>query len=695
MWQTDTVSRLSRLGEWAACGASAGWLRRVLKPGRRVTAFTLVTFGLGATVATAAPTAATATFGSLRHTATDATLEVLAIKGLAASAEGAVDDDFLLASAAKRNSRFGRYQRPKPSTATVPQQQEPATSPPEVTGRPKQPYSRTNKPPRLPAAIPASQPIAQPAAARPVATPPQARVINAGTPQATTQTRLIGHQTGGNNGLMLPPAPGASTQSSSRTTLGLGQPTPPAESVSSLDLQTQPPQQRNFFGVRPSQMSSPQPGGMVQSQATTQATSPVTTQTPSKPQQPRMTKKQQKDARIAAINERMRRSAPIAAPVPPPVPMSLRPGYTRRVASGQITAPGLSGQQVVTLPGIGEATLPPPAPPANEVLSSSPSALATQQPAATANDGLPSIAELGVGPARTPAASATPQVAAAEPVAEPAAEPMNSPTQLAVTPQPAAGPVDLTTREPQTFPLRPMPNLPLAMPKHQELFPADRGRFVDPELVPVEPSTTAATTSPRAVSPPVQLETAPRSPLAAAAPPAEVSETNAPAAPQVDEITQDDSFATVSIDTLTPEPNPLPVVPKANPIAEKEAKPSPQFNLPVVSSEPTETGVAGFCPVALCEQRELVDASDEFRTVYLGRLYKFASADALNAFRSNPRQYAPAARGRDVVMLAEGQGVEDGRLDFAVWFRGRLYLFANAGTMKSFSKDPKKYVASN
>ena len=347
----------------------------------------------------------------------------------------------------------------------------------------------------------------------------------------------------------------------------------------------------------------------------------------------------------------------------------------------------------------------------------------------------------------------------------------------------SAAPLDLTAPKPEAFPLTPQPNLPLAMPTHRDLFPADDGRFLDPELVPVpsgqsgavvvrpaptppvaattEPSTRSAdvAATPQTAPTPPALEAAeapvapapqvtvvplPKAPPAVAAPtvvtadePAAVATTpSTPAAPSRVESTEprplpkvaaapiagggstnesleldaspslaavppptslspeigDDQAATVSIDELVPTPNPLPAVPEAKAIDGQSAS---DFHLPSLATRPTETGVAGFCPVALCDERDLVDASPEFEAVYLGRLYRLADAESLAKFQAEPQRYAPAARGRDVVMLAEGRGVVDGQLDFAVWYRGRLYLFAEEATMKLFSRTPRKFLAEN
>src|SRR5690606_36276956 len=79
-------------------------------------------------------------------------------------------------------------------------------------------------------------------------------------------------------------------------------------------------------------------------------------------------------------------------------------------------------------------------------------------------------------------------------------------------------------------------------------------------------------------------------------------------------------------------------------------------------------GFQGFCPVALRDRRELVDARPEFLAVHQGRTYELASAEAKARFEANPAKYAPMNGGRDVVLVAQGESDAEGNLAHAVWF---------------------------
>ncbi len=103
-------------------------------------------------------------------------------------------------------------------------------------------------------------------------------------------------------------------------------------------------------------------------------------------------------------------------------------------------------------------------------------------------------------------------------------------------------------------------------------------------------------------------------------------------------------------------------------------------------------GLKGFCPVVLREDRDLIDAHSEYRVIYNSKTYYLSSSQAVTAFHSDPAKYAPAARGCDVIQQAvTGEEVE-GSLDFAVWYKGRLYMFSSAETMDTFVSAPSSHA---
>lgn len=104
-------------------------------------------------------------------------------------------------------------------------------------------------------------------------------------------------------------------------------------------------------------------------------------------------------------------------------------------------------------------------------------------------------------------------------------------------------------------------------------------------------------------------------------------------------------------------------------------------------------GFKGFCPVELRDRKDLVDADPRITTRFDGQEYSFSSRRALRQFEDDPMRYAPANRGLDAVLLAEGREVR-GQLDYALWFRNRLYLFSSRESMARFNSRPQQFAVS-
>lgn len=104
-------------------------------------------------------------------------------------------------------------------------------------------------------------------------------------------------------------------------------------------------------------------------------------------------------------------------------------------------------------------------------------------------------------------------------------------------------------------------------------------------------------------------------------------------------------------------------------------------------------GMKGFCPVALREQRQLVDALPIYSVVYQSKRYYFSSAEAQARFEQAPQKYAPIAGGTDVVIRVNNDQVVNGTLDFAVWYKDRLFLFSSPESAEAFSLNPHPYAS--
>lgn len=126
--------------------------------------------------------------------------------------------------------------------------------------------------------------------------------------------------------------------------------------------------------------------------------------------------------------------------------------------------------------------------------------------------------------------------------------------------------------------------------------------------------------------------------------------------------------------------------------AEKPAENKHQSKLQKIAERSELKGLKGFCPVALRDSRELVDARPQFQVAFNGRIYNLSSEEAKAKFETEPELYAPAAGGQDVVLASQKQTDSEGSLDHAVWFRNRLYLFTTQQSLIEFELTPAKFA---
>jgi YHS domain-containing protein len=113
---------------------------------------------------------------------------------------------------------------------------------------------------------------------------------------------------------------------------------------------------------------------------------------------------------------------------------------------------------------------------------------------------------------------------------------------------------------------------------------------------------------------------------------------------------------------------------------------------PKLAARPALKGFKGFCPVTLRNSRRLVEAKLEYSSEYAGQSYQFATAEAKAEFDAAPDRFVPAKGGRDVVQASAASEAEEGSLDHAVWYRGKLYLFATPATREQFVVEPAKFA---
>jgi YHS domain-containing protein len=302
----------------------------------------------------------------------------------------------------------------------------------------------------------------------------------------------------------------------------------------------------------------------------------------------------------------------------------------------------------------------------------------------------PPPAAPAIPPAQTPVF--VPPVAVAPALAPAAAPPVVAgPSQSFVPPiaivAPAAQPASAT---PQPVAVAAPP---VAVPQAAPI----RGFFSDEEEHRSDGSVAAAPTSVSAAAP-IPMP---------AAPPVVVAPPAAPVAVAEQVPTPPNPLPPLTFDNTAPAPNAPLVVQEAAPAplpatiaqAAPELKPVPR---PVDSAAATkmariaaragQPGLKGFCPVMLRDHRELIDAKPEFRTVYGNKIILLSSHEAKVVFESDPAKYAPALGGNDAVHFSQTGEELEGSLEYAVWYKGRLYMFASSETLESFIAAPSTHA---
>lgn len=147
------------------------------------------------------------------------------------------------------------------------------------------------------------------------------------------------------------------------------------------------------------------------------------------------------------------------------------------------------------------------------------------------------------------------------------------------------------------------------------------------------------------------------------------AETEEPSTAAADE----DFFATVS-QNKEPEPKkPEPAKPAAK-STPANAIDAPEFD--------------GHCLVAAVESREIIDGSERHQTKYRGHVLHFSSEEAKQAFLAKPNDYWPLFDGICSVAMVNDEERVMGKLEYAAFFRKRLWLFSSEENLKQFLEDP-------
>lgn len=209
-----------------------------------------------------------------------------------------------------------------------------------------------------------------------------------------------------------------------------------------------------------------------------------------------------------------------------------------------------------------------------------------------------------------------------------------------------------------------------------------------PQLA-AKPATPALTKDAPVFEAPVDLAPAPSIPLSAP----KLSDLNPLLAPRNEKAeTSPAPKPEVKVAERAAQPLP-PDSPELTPVPQLQLDPdSTKSKMERIRERSGTVGLKGFCPVKLRDQRELVDAQPGYEALYRGQKFLFSDIESRAKFEQNPTRYAPAAYGADVVALLRDKNVVEGTLDYAAWYKGRLYLFGSQASHDTFVEKPEDFA---
>ena len=113
-----------------------------------------------------------------------------------------------------------------------------------------------------------------------------------------------------------------------------------------------------------------------------------------------------------------------------------------------------------------------------------------------------------------------------------------------------------------------------------------------------------------------------------------------------------------------------------------------------LSNKPAETGAAfnGTCIVNAIEKREIVAGSPEHTLIFKGQTLYFSSEANKQKFEARPSAYWPMLDGVCPITLLNEDREIQGDLQFAAFFRKRLWVFTTEQNLRQFLDEPAEIV---
>ena len=99
----------------------------------------------------------------------------------------------------------------------------------------------------------------------------------------------------------------------------------------------------------------------------------------------------------------------------------------------------------------------------------------------------------------------------------------------------------------------------------------------------------------------------------------------------------------------------------------------------------------GYCPVTLAEGEKWEKGSRMWGARHRGRTYLFVSQKQQQRFLADPDRYSPVLSGYDPTRFVDYGEPVTGQRRHGMWFRGKIYLFADEASLQRFSLNPEHY----
>lgn len=107
---------------------------------------------------------------------------------------------------------------------------------------------------------------------------------------------------------------------------------------------------------------------------------------------------------------------------------------------------------------------------------------------------------------------------------------------------------------------------------------------------------------------------------------------------------------------------------------------------------PRPTALGGYCPVSLVDAHRLRAGGQTTSVEFEGVIYRFADAQAREAFQKAPARYVPVDAGRCPVARVDLGEARAGSPRWGALYGGHLYLCGSEGDRARFLKHPDRYA---